>query len=76
MIAKKADSEAFIANYDAEEKMKQAEKSLQEEKVAEKKLMIAKLEADVQEFKDEEEKAAKHTDELLKDKGKTVTIIK
>jgi hypothetical protein len=28
LIAKKASSEAFIANYDAEEKMKQAEKSL------------------------------------------------
>lgn len=43
--------------------MKQAEKSLVDEKVAEKKLMIATLEADVKEFKKEEEKVAKQVEE-------------
>jgi hypothetical protein len=72
LIAKKANSEAFIANYEAEEKMKQAEKSLQDEKVAEKKLMIAKLEADVKEFKNEEEKAAKQVEEKIKKETGTI----
>jgi hypothetical protein len=51
--------------------MKQAEASVQEEKVAEKKLLIAKLDADVNEFKKEEEKAAKLVEEKIKKESGT-----
>jgi len=66
ILAKKTNSEAFIAKYNLDVKMDAAEKSVDESKIAEKKLKVATLEADVKKVKDAEYKAGIEVSESIK----------
>ena len=71
IIAEKAASEQFLAKREVQQKEEQAAESLEEVKKAEKKLKVAKLEADVEAFKKEEEKALGLVVEKIKEQKKT-----
>ena len=74
IIAEKAAAEQFLAKREVQQKEDQAAESLEEVKKAEKKLKVAKLEADVEAFKKEEEKALGLVVEKIKEQKKITPL--